>query len=198
MKKLFFLSVLLFSQIIARENPFEAITQPNIDTHIDEDIKEKIFQDFDFKLPSTARILKSVKIVYQNIDGSIEEQELPVDKSIDWHYPLTISQKDAKINENTDYVSAEKIIFFTKDNKLYITTNRKLERDFILPEPFRIILDLEKESSDSDRNIQLNQKYFSNITLTKYNNFYRAAITLDGHYKYKIHKTDDGYQIILE
>ena len=40
MKKLFFLSVLLFSQIIARENPFEAITQPNIDTHIDEDTKE--------------------------------------------------------------------------------------------------------------------------------------------------------------
>lgn len=198
MRKLL-LFVALLHCMIARENPFEAVTQPSTDTHINKNVKDKIFQDFDFRLPSTARILRSIKISYQNIDGSIEEQELPIDRTIDWHYPISITQRDARISENSNnYVDADRIIFFTKDNNIYITTNRKLERDFILPEPFRIILDLEKDASDSDKKIPLNQKYFSDISLTKYNNFYRVAITLDGHYKYKIKKTDDGYQITLE
>ena len=196
MKKILCLIFVIFA--FARENPFESLTPPNTDTHTDEQNRENVFENFDFKLPSTARVLKEIKVVFQNIDGNIEEQTLNINKTIDWHYPLTLSQKDAKLSENTDYVAAEKIIFFSKENRLYITTNRKLERDFILPEPFRIILDLKKDPSDTDRVIPLNQKYFTQITLTKYNNFYRVAITLDGNYKYTIQKTDDGYQILLQ
>ncbi len=195
---LIFMSLLICIPLSARENPFEAVNSPDTNTHLDDKTKEAIFDNFDFKLPSTARILKGIKVLYQNIDGSVEEQEFSINKSIDWHYPLTLNQSNAHLNENADYVAADKIIFFSKSNKLYITANRQLERDFILPEPFRIILDFQKDSSDRDREIALDQKYFSKITLTKYDNFYRVAIVLDGHYKYTIQKTNDGYQVTLK
>ncbi|WP_104697883.1 MULTISPECIES: AMIN domain-containing protein [unclassified Helicobacter] len=197
MKKIFFF---LFCCLLlgARENPFESLSSPNTDTQLNNKRDDKIFENFDFKLPSTARILKEIKIVYQNIDGSLEEKTLNIDKNIDWHYPISLSQKDAIISKDSDYISANQIIFFTKENNLFITTNRKLQRNFILPEPFRIVIDFEKKDGDNDDSISINQKYFSSINLIKYKDFYRAIITLDGHYQYKISTSDDGYQITLQ
>lgn len=197
MKKIFFLAF-CYVLLIARENPFESLASPNTDTRINNKQDDKIFESFDFKLPSTARVLKEIKIIYQNIDGSIEEKVLNIDKNIDWHYPISLSQKDAIVSKDSDYINANQIIFFTKENQLFITTNRKMQRDFILPEPFRIIIDFEKKDGDNDDAISINQKYFSSINLIKYKDFYRAIITLDGHYQYKISKSDDGYQVILQ
>lgn len=196
MKKIF---LLLFycTFIFCRENPFESLSLPNVDTKITDQKDNSIFEAFDFKLPSTARILKEVKVVYQNIDGSIEEKVFKVDKNIDWHYPLSLSQKDASISKDSDFISVNKMIFFTKENKLFITTNRKMQRNFILPEPFRIIIDFDKKDGDKDTINKINQKYFSTINFIQHQNYYRAVITLDGHYKYEILKTDDGYQISL-
>ena len=197
MKKLFYL-LCCVAFLSARENPFESLTSPNTDTHINEEKKSGIFESFDFKLPSTARILKEIKVIYQNIDGSVEEQLLDINKDVDWHYPISISQKDAIVTPNSDFVTIGKIIFFTKDNKLFITTNRKIERDFILPAPFRIIIDFDKQDADIDELKELNQKYFTSVNLIRHKNFYRAIITLDGHYKYEITKIDDGYQLSLQ
>ncbi len=197
MKKIIcFLCSLVF--LVARENPFESLMSPNIDTNIDEEKKADFFESFDFKLPSTARILKEIKVIYQTIDGGIEEKVLPINRNIDWHYPLSLSQKDALIQENSDYISVSKMIFFAKDNKLFITTNRTMEISFILPEPFRIIIDFNKQDIDVDKTNILHQKYFSSINLIKHRDFYRIIITLDGHYEYQITKTDDGYQIQLQ
>lgn len=200
MKKIF--SILCFFLFIleARDNPFESSINPNMDSQENPEEIKKNFESFDFKLPSTARILKEIKIVYQNINGSIEEKTLPIDKSIDWHYPIAITQKDALINNNEDtqYFSARKIIFFAKDNKLFITTKRKIERNFILPEPFRIIIDLSKDSVDGDEILELKQKYFSSVALSSHKDFFRLAITLDGHYQYSIEQNEDGYILSVQ
>ncbi|MCE3040213.1 AMIN domain-containing protein [Helicobacter anatolicus] len=200
MRHLFSVFLLFIFILNARENPFESTINPNMDSNRDTSEIKKNFESFDFKLPSTARILKEIKVVYQNLNGGLEEKTLQIDKSIDWHYPIAITQKDAKINESEDtqYFSAKKIIFFAKDNKLYITTKRTMKRNFILPEPFRIVIDFSKDTIDADELLELKQKYFSSIFLNAHKDFFRAYITLDGRYKYSITPNDDGYVLSVQ
>ncbi|CBG39446.1 AMIN domain-containing protein [Helicobacter mustelae] len=200
MKRIFTTLFALFFLAVARDNPFESAVDPNMDSQTSEDNIKKNFESFDFKLPSTARILKSITITYQNIDGSIEQKILPIEKSVDWHYPIALTQRDAIIDkeENTQYFSTKKMIFFAKDSKLYITTKRKMLRNFILPEPFRIIIDLSKDPSDGDEVLDLKQKYFSSVTMSTHKNFFRISITLDGHYRYEITPSDDGYILSVQ
>lgn len=197
MKKIFCL-LCCVAFLFCRDNPFESATSPNTDTNIDEKKRSNFFESFDFKLPSTARVLREIKVIYQNIDGGLEEKTIKIDKNIDWHYPLSLNQKDAFIESDSDFIRISKMIFFAKDNKLFITTNRNMERDFILPEPFRIVVDFNKQDVDVDKFNALNHKYFSSINLVRHKDFYRAIITLDGHYEYKIKKTDDGYELSLQ
>jgi len=76
----------------ARENPFSMAMDPlevGRTTQIKENSVE--FNSTKFTLPSSARILKSASIVFQNIDGSISEEIVAIDQNVDWHYPLVLS-----------------------------------------------------------------------------------------------------------
>ncbi|MDU7693402.1 MAG: AMIN domain-containing protein [Helicobacter sp.] len=190
-------SLFLFGILLSRDNPFQPPAAPNVDDK-NSKTEQNSFENFDFKLPSTARVLRDIKITYENVDGSISEESFNINKQIDWHYPISINQKDAKITKNTDYASVNKIIFFAKDNDLYITTKRKILRDFVLPEPFRIIIDFDKDAKDVEREINLDQKFFAKIDLISHREFYRAQITLDGNYEYEIKKSEDGFLLILK
>lgn len=78
----------------ARENPFK----PVIDNTVLPVTSNKVekappFKEIKVQLPVDARVLTSVAIYYQSIDGSIKKEIVPVDRSIDWHHPLYITQK---------------------------------------------------------------------------------------------------------
>jgi len=82
---------------LARENPFSVAMDPlsvGRTTQIKEERAD--FNGTKFTLPSSARILKSASITFQNIDGSISEDIIAIDQNVDWHYPLVLSSKMAE------------------------------------------------------------------------------------------------------
>lgn len=192
---LIFLSIIFMSNLVARSDPFESPKQ-NLDSKNDQ--KSDVFENFNFKLPSTARKIKEIVITYQNIDGSVDVQKFSIDKSIDWHYPISISQLDAHIDKSPDFYSANKLILFIKDSKLYISTKRAMLRNFILPEPFRILLDFDKQDGDVDKTFSVNDKYYKVITLVPHQDFLRVQLTLDGNYEYSVSRNDDGFVLDLK
>lgn len=189
------LSALSLCALLARDDPFESPKQSEDSKSAS---KTDVFTNFNFKLPSTARKIKEITITYQNIDGSVDTQKFSIEKGIDWHYPISVSQLDAHIDKSPDYYSENKIIFFIKDSKLYISAKRKMLRDFILPEPFRILIDFSKEDGDVEKKLNIDDKYYKAITLIPHKDFLRVQLTLDGNYQYEVSKNDDGYILNLK
>ncbi|OBV29529.1 hypothetical protein BKN38_01090 [Helicobacter sp. CLO-3] len=185
------------ARLEARENPFEPVIQPQEDSFTSRNGKE-YFKDLDFKLPSTARILKEITITYQNIDGSTETKTIPIDESIDWHYPLLLTQKSAIISEDVQYFTIKPFEFFTQGNKFYLYTSAPIVRSFVLPAPYRIVIDLEKKVEHPSGAVQLGVKYFSKVSVGMHKDFYRFVITLDGQYRYDISKDGDYYIISVQ
>ncbi|PAF49804.1 hypothetical protein BKH41_00420 [Helicobacter sp. 12S02232-10] len=198
MKKIFTVLFFLFYALIARDNPFEPLLTPKESSHDATKNAKDYFEAFDFKLPTTARILKSVTITYENIDGSLDTKTLDIDQSIDWHYPLRLSQKNAIVSEETNYYSIPPFEFFTKQNKLYIHTSYKIQRTFILPTPYRLIIDMDRKEPNINQNIDINKRYFTKISVGTHNTFYRIVITLDGQYQYQVKKEDQYYVVSLK
>lgn len=189
----------------ARENPFEPMSRPQEDTFKSPNAKN-YFKEFDFKLPSTARILKSVTITYQNIDGSTETKTLNIDEGIDWHFPILLSQRKAFLNEKVQHYTITPFDFFTQKNRFYLFSANTIIRSFVLPSPYRIVIDidkaeqygLQKPPKSSNGFIPLNVKYFTKAALDVHKDFYRFIITLDGQYTYHIDKEVDYYIISVE
>ncbi|PAF45020.1 AMIN domain-containing protein [Helicobacter sp. 11S02596-1] len=198
MKKIFAVLIFVLCSLIGRENPFEPLLIPKESSHDATKNAKDYFEVFDFKLPTTARILKNITITYQNIDGSVDTKTLSIDQSIDWHYPLRLTQKNAIVSEKTHYYTIPPFEFFTKQNKLYIHTDEKIQRAFILPTPYRIVIDIDRKDRNINQNIDLAKRYFTKISIGTHNTFYRIVITLDGQYQYQINKEDQYYVISLE
>ncbi|MDO7253682.1 AMIN domain-containing protein [Helicobacter cappadocius] len=188
----------IFYALIGRENPFEPVVNPKDSSENSIQDSKGYFEAFDFKLPTTARILKSVSVTYQNIDGSIDTKTFNIDKSIDWHYPLSLSQKNALVSEETNYYAIKPFEFFVKDNKLYIHSAENIQRSFVLPTPYRIIIDIDRKTQNINQSIDISKKYYSKISIGTHQNFYRIVITLDGQYRYKIDKEDEYYIISVK
>lgn len=197
MKKIIFM-FFIFCMVFGRENPFEPVVNPKDASENSIQDSKAYFEAFDFKLPTTARILKSVSVSYQKIDGSIETKTFDIDQSIDWHYPLSLSQKNAIVSEKTNYYTIKPFEFFIQDNRLYIHTKAPIQRNFILPTPYRIIIDIDRKSPSINDSIDVSKKYFSKISIGTHDKFYRIVITLDGQYRYKIDKEDQYYIISVQ
>ncbi|NOQ30042.1 MAG: AMIN domain-containing protein [Helicobacteraceae bacterium] len=96
MHKLFNLlvTVLLFSTILqARENPFLSISTAQ-ELPVSSNIKETFepLKRASITFPDSARVLKEVIFKYQKLDGEIVEKKLLLNRSIDWHLPVFVSQ----------------------------------------------------------------------------------------------------------
>jgi len=180
--------------IYARENPFEPAIKSKEDSFKSNRATD-YFKEFTFSLPTTARILKEITITYQNIDGAIQSQTIPIDKSIDWHFPILLSQKKAIITEYTHKFNIEPFSFFADGNKFYLYTKTNMTRSFILPSPHRIVIDVERSELESNGAVDMNVKYFSKVSINTHREFYRITITLDGQYKHDI-KQQEGLLII--
>lgn len=80
--------------MFARENPFSVAMDPSQVGRTTQIKEERVdFNGTQFILPSSARILKSASITFQNIDGSISEDIIAIDQNVDWHYPLVLVSK---------------------------------------------------------------------------------------------------------
>lgn len=228
----------MLSFALARENPFAVAMDPSQvgkTTHIKEERVE--FNSTKITLPSSARILKSASVVFQNIDGSISEEIVGIEQDIDWHHPLILStQKPATIQEATLTSSAptppnkltpqatkkaeikkedaqadvavksfsrvvlsEGIELEIEHNSMTIYTKDKKVRDFIVSNPYKIVVDFSKEKSSFVTKLaEFSKAPFVSAALGNHDGFYRVAITLDGHYRYDIKSVDGGYFISLK
>lgn len=185
--------------IYSRENPFESVITPKQGERQILNMHQDPLTDVEFVLPSTARVLKSIEITYQNLDGSMATKIIQIDESIDWHYPLLIAQKaqGATYKSENRFKIGEFELVVNKSS-IFIATRKKILRDFILPEPYRLVFDIEGIQESEYKKLALGKKYFEDVELSTHDGFYRIAIGLDGHYKYSITSQRDGFLVTLE
>lgn len=198
MKYSLFLSLLLLTPLLARENPFFAADPSKIQkvTSNIPDTKPPM-GSVNYTLPDHARILKEVTFTIQNLDGSIESRKIEIDQSIDWHRPITVSQANggsaARALTGNSSASADFgfIRFDTKGKRLSIKTADPLVRHFVLSDPSRIVLDFKRDASFKSEEKRLNAAPYLNVSLGNHGKFVRATITLDGRYAYGLNKTGE-------
>lgn len=185
-----------------RENPFfpaKDVESPTYTTN--KVVKNPPFRSQSFQLPSSARILKSVTIVYENIDGSIAKKDVPIDKTIDWHKKLVLQYKENKNQKGKKQyykkvASLRFISFYVSGQNLKIITKDKLLRNFKLVKPDRIALDFQRDADFRTYTFKA-KGAFKKITLGNHEHYYRVVIELDGRYIYKVKKIDKGYKLEL-
>lgn len=188
--------LICWSILIAREDPFEPPITPKEGQHNQRESKKEFFQDIEIALPSTARVLQKVSITYQNIDGTIATKELQIHQNIDWHYPLELAQKAI----GKKYIGEKRLRFgdfeliFDK-NTIFIATQYPNVRHFILPSPYRIVLDFEGMDKAINQTQILDKKYIKQVVFSSHENFYRISLELDGQYAYDINAQRDGYML---
>ena len=202
---------LLLLSLNARENPFFPTKDDNVPLLTSNEKKDKEPLDkVQTILPNQARILQKVTLEYKNLDGSIETKIVEIDKKIDWHIPISISQnkpqeeplvytKQSTKEENKESaksVSMESAKFSINSKKIKIQTQDKILRDFAMTSPNRVVIDFSnpKEVKNQSFNIGTIVK---NIKIGSHKEYYRAVIELDGRYKYKLLKTAEGCEITL-
>lgn len=227
----------LCSLVFARENPFASALSPSNVGKATIVTEEKIaFESAKITLPSSARILKSASVTFQNLDGSISEEIIAINKEVDWHYPLFLGsqkptlvekipelpqQNDTKLSEQKEslkeenksvqkesnmaikslsqVVLNESIELEIEEKSVNIYTKDKKMRDFIVSNPYKIVLDFEKKgSSFTTKTAAFSKPPFVSATLGNHDGFYRIAIVLDGQYRYEIQEIAKGYQIRLK
>ncbi|PAF51787.1 hypothetical protein BKH43_00695 [Helicobacter sp. 13S00401-1] len=183
----------------ARDNPFQS--NLNQRDFIDmQDKKPKPFLDsINVKLPSTARELDSIIINYKNIDGSTSTKTIKLDASLDWHYPVRISQDEAIKDIHKRYFNLYKFDFYILKNSIEILSPLKLQRSFLLASPMRIVMDYKRDSKDEfSSSLQTHLQYFSTVSVETHEKFYRVILTLDGQYKHKVTANGNTYKITLQ
>jgi len=180
-----FLLLLVAIFLNARENPFIPIIT-NKNTNL---IKQPMFSQSKAKLPSDARILKSVTFQYQTLTGSILTKTVMINKSIDWHSPFFISQK--KLKYNTKKVKISFLTFYINKHKILINNQDKMIRHFILVKPFRFVVDFKANKSFLTYKKNINS-FIKKIVVGNHNGFYRVVLYADGIYKPVIKNTTEG------
>jgi hypothetical protein len=182
------LFLLLTTLVFARENPFVPVVT-NENNNI---IKKEMFSSKKITLPNDARVIKSVIFKYQALNGSIKEIEYPINKAIDWHNPIIISTQKQKLP--TEKFQILFLNLYIKNHRLFIQTQDKLIRNFILVKPFRYVIDFKANKNFLTYSKKTNT-FIKNIVLGNHNGFYRVVLYLDGTYKTSIQKTEEGYLI---
>lgn len=235
MNKLAWLCAFLVVCAYARENPFET-TESSLTSGKTTQIKENKteFESAKITLPSSARILKSVSVAFQNLDGSISEEIVSIEQNINWREPLILSKKVDENKAKTPTVlsnallgtkkiepkkdiqeiplpanmlpqNKDKTINLTDSislviikNEIKIMTKDTKIRDFLVSEPYKVVIDFKKNSAYSTKTVLLESLPFISATLGNHDDFYRIVILLDGHYRYDLQSVDGGYSVKLK
>jgi len=182
------LFLLLITVLNARENPFVPVVS-NENNHL---IKKEIFQEIHTKLPSDARILKSVSFSYQTLTGDILSKTIHINKPIDFHSPIYVTQ--TKTIYKPKKIKVAFLDFYFQKHKLFIETKDKLIRHFILVEPFRVIFDFKANRSFLTYS-KKTDSFIKKIVLGNHSGFYRVVLYTDGVYKPIVKNRVGGYEI---
>ena len=202
------LLILIVSQIylLARDNPFSPTL--NLDVTTNNTVDEiPYFQKTTTTLPSTARILKKIKIEYQNIDGSVNSKEIVVDKKIDWHNQIEIIQRGNEEKgsglfgyyfKKLKLSNTDKIKIKYAKQAIYILTNDEKIRDLMVVSPYRIVIDFDGRSTFASKRVDIKNSFFTRCTIGNHDAYYRLVLEIDSYYDYKITKKDDGYLVEIK
>lgn len=206
MIKLFGITLLLPFLLCARENPFFP-SAGEIDMPLSSNITEVVepLKRAAITLPSTARNLQSVTVTFKNLDGSIEKKSITLNNSVDWHLPLFISQNygltpdepkkvQKKEKKFVEIVKLSYSSIFLRDKEIKILTKDSLLRNFFLVKPHRIVCDFKRDIDirSYSKNIQT-KGIVKRVRVGNHKGYYRIVIELDGYYRYKLHKLEEGY-----
>jgi hypothetical protein len=208
MIRVFFIVVLFFISAMGRDNPFEPLVSPDAGFNPKEASQiESTFTKETIELPSSARVLQKVTVEFQNIDGSVDTMSKNVNKEIDWHYPVLITQTTKEDIKESPKVTKQKktyntglnfVSFEIDNNILMIKTKDRLLRDFSITEPPKIVIDLAGNKNFTTKLIDTDASIFKEVAIGKHKDFYRVAIELDGTYKYSLRHTDYGLEVKAE
>ena len=203
--RLFFLLLIMVLSLFGRENPFFSADPSKKPISTSNRVKTlQPFSTQQLSVPNSARAIKAIIITYQNLDGSIANEQLDLDNAIDWHHPFIVSQKiginnemPAKV-ENTRPISADFIDFIPFNKSLKLVTVDKMLRHFMLTSPYRIVIDFERDTSFKPKDFTLNEAPFTSIRMGNHDKYYRVVIELDGQYEYLIQSTPTDHTIVCE
>ncbi|MEW5831736.1 MAG: AMIN domain-containing protein [Campylobacterota bacterium] len=201
MKSSLLACILLLSPLIARENPFFAVTSPaqKVTSNLPENTP--MLGAVSYSLPDEARILQEISLTYQNADGSIEIRKIDLNRAIDWHKPIVISQggKSAQIPSNAKTSSSgqlEFVRFSSTQKTLRLASSVPLMRHFALSNPNRIVLDFSYSKLFEKTQKAMNAAPYLGAEMTYHGKFARMSITLDGRYDYTLRQS--GKNIIID
>ncbi|WP_205585628.1 AMIN domain-containing protein [Helicobacter pylori] len=190
--------VVVLSVLLARDNPFEPeINSKNLQGGFN-GIYDSYFKEIHVDLPTSTRILKQITLTYQDIDGSIHSKVVGIDKSIDWHYPLKLSQHTLNQAVFEKRYQIQDFDFLMASNTMILRSPYKILRSFVLVNPYRIVLDTQKGPLDIYQNMDLNQKFFSHIKVGTHKDYYRITLILDGKYRYLLEEKNGAYELKLK
>ena len=224
MRKYLFLFCMALLASEARENPFKPIIDNTVLPVTSNKVeKAPPFEKTRVQLPVDARILTSVAIYYQSIDGSIKKEIVAIDRSIDWHKPLIISQEEvtpathkkirtpprrekrkaaAEPKQSTAAGHAEAAIKYAplpfvslkiEKNRIKILTKDEKIRAFHLTHPFKVAIDFRRKAGFLTKHKDLDTPPFTAVDIGNHEGYYRVVVTFDAPYRYDIQKADDGY-----
>ncbi len=183
------LSLLLASSLIARENPFIPVdkSQRQVTSNVYK-TKPK-FENISFNLSDDARVLKEITFVIQNLDGTIKEHRVSVERTINQHKDILISQSAQNQKQNS-FTKLGDIELITNDKSLFIRAKEPYIRYFSVSDPSQIILDFNNDTVFTPIEKELNIPIYKSISFKKHKEFARLTITLDGRYIYNIDQKD--------
>lgn len=191
MKKFIFLFIV--SVLSARINPFE----PVVKTQNAIIINPSYFKEAKVVLPSDARVLKKIVFVYQSVSGDIKNKEIKINKHIDFHKPIFISHTPKKFSmQALSFLNLFKM--YIKNKKILIRTNDRLLRNFFLVQPFRLVLDFQKNANFLTIKKPLKNSFVKKVAVGNHNGYYRVVIYFDAKYMYKLTKISEGIKIEIQ
>ena len=202
MIKIFIFTLVLFLSLQARENPFfPSVGEQDLIKTSNKNTSVQALKRATIKLPSQARILKKVSVTYKSLDGSIETQSIDLNKAIDWHLPIFISQnignatidKEEKTKKYNLLFKSKYIKMYEFSKELKIVTKDKIIRNFLLTSPHRIVIDFKRSVNLKSVVKKNNRSIFKKVNLGTHKDYYRVVVELDGKYRYGVKKISNGY-----
>lgn len=121
--------------------------------------------------------------------------------SSSWNNSKTTGDLESTVNTNQVTVSLGKprfsqFEFDVEKHKIKITTTDKKNRHFMLVRPNRIIMDFTREVTFPHQTFEINQGIFGEMKVSKKgSNSYRVSIFLEKDYRYKLIRTESGYNV---
>lgn len=212
--KLFLLFIAIITSLSARVNPFfppKESESPSITNNTV--VQHPALKSISMVLPSSARVVKEISVAYINIDGSEERKTISVDNSVDWHQPIVISQSGALQSNSLspknipvlvkndpsyrDVANFQNVSFFVKNKTLKITTKDTYIQNFLMVNPYRVVLDFKGDYSFQSFSKNVQGSVFKSVRIGNHDGYYRVVVEFDGQYKYTFQKENGSYIIDL-